>query len=157
MRFKKKKCGFMLPHVEYLGHNISAAGLQPTKEKARASAKAPAPQDVTQLRAFLGLVNYYGKFLRLLSSQLAPLYRLLGKNTKWCWGKEQRHAFQTAKSQLTSSCLLVHFDPQKEVILSCDTSPYGVGAVLSHHTDDGEKPIASPHALSLLQKRSTPT
>ena len=63
MRLKQKKCGFMLPNVEYLGHNISATGLQPTKEKTRAIAEAPAPQDVTQLRAFLGLVNYSGKFL----------------------------------------------------------------------------------------------
>ena len=82
MRLKQKKCGFMLPNVEYLGHNISATGLQLTKEKTRAIAEAPAPQDVTQLRAFLGLVNYSGKFLRQLSSQLAPLYRLLEKNTK---------------------------------------------------------------------------
>lgn len=154
MRLKIKKCAFMLPAVEYLGHSISAAGLQPTKEKVRAIADAPTPHDITQLRAFLGLLNYYGKFLQNLSSMLAPLYKLLEKNRKWIWGKEQQQAFQEAKSKLTSSCLLVHFDQQKEVILSCDASPYGVGAVLSHLTDEGEKPIAyASRSLSVAERK----
>ena len=57
--------------------------------------------------------------------------------------------------QLTSSCLLVHFDPQKQVILSCDASPYGVGAVLSHQMDDGsEKPVAfASRSLSPAEKK----
>ena len=51
--------------------------------------------------------------------------------------------FQEAKSLLTSPRLLVHFDPDHALLLACDTSPYGVGAVLSHHMDDGtDKPIA---------------
>ena len=61
----------------YLGHRISADGLQPTKEKMRAISEAPAPLNFTQLRSFLGVVNYYSKFLPNLSTMLAPLYRLL--------------------------------------------------------------------------------
>ena len=79
LRLKKAKCSFLQPSVEYLGHNISADGLRPTQEKVRAIADAPAPRNVTQLRSFLGLVNYYGKFLPNLSSTLAPLHRLLQK------------------------------------------------------------------------------
>lgn len=143
LRLKKAKCSFMQPSVEYLGHNISADGLRTTQEKVRAIADAPAPRNVTQLRSFLGLVNYYGKFLSNLSSTLAPLHRLLQKKTPWTWGPEQQKAFQEAKSQLTSPCLLVHFDPDRELLLACDASPYGVGAVLSHRMVDGsEKPIA---------------
>ena len=114
----------MLPSVEYLGHTISADGLRPSQKKVRAIMQAPKPHNVSQLRAFLGLVNYYGKFLSQLSSTLAPLYRLLEKQNKWNWGPAQDRAFQAAKSQLTSSCLLVHYDPQKEIVLSCDASPY---------------------------------
>lgn len=98
----------MLESVEYLGHNISAEGLRPTKEKVRAITDAPPPKDVSQLRAFLGLINYYGKFLPNLSSTLAPLYQLLEKQQKWVWGPQQQKAFQEAKTQLTSSHLLVH-------------------------------------------------
>ncbi len=83
LRLKKDKCTFMLPEVEYLGHKISRHGLQPTPEKVRAVADAPPPQDVTQLKSFLGLVNYYGKFLPNLSTALAPLHFLLQKQTKW--------------------------------------------------------------------------
>lgn len=143
MRLKQEKCAFLLDSVEYLGHNISAEGLRPTQEKVCAITGAPPPENISQLRAFLGLINYYGKFLPQLSNTLAPLYRLLEKQTKWSWGSAEEETFRTAKQQLTSSCLLVHYDPDKPLILACDASPYGVGAVLSHGMPDGsEKPIA---------------
>ena len=155
LRLKRDKCTFMLPSVEYLGHTISAEGLQPTTEKVRAIVDAPAPQIVSQLRSFLGWVNYYGKFLPKLSSTLAPLYRLLEKQVKWIWGADQDMAFQAAKMQLTSQCLLVHYDPQKELLLSCDASPYSIGAVLSHQMEDGsERPVAfASRSLSPAEKK----
>ena len=63
IRLKKEKCCFMLPSVEYLGHKISSQGLQPSQEKIRAIPRAPTPSNLTQLKSFLGLVNYYSKFL----------------------------------------------------------------------------------------------
>ena len=101
------------------------------------------------------MVNYYAKFLPNLSSTLAPLYGLLEKKASWSWGKEQEAAFKTAKTQLTSSCLLVHYDPQKPLVLSCDASPYGVGAVLSHRMEDGsEQPIAfASRSLAPAEKK----
>ena len=94
--------------VEYLGFRISAAGLQPTDEKVRAIQNAPAPEDVSQLKSFLGHVNYYGKFLPDLSLILAPLYSLLQKEMKWTWGVQQK-AFADVKAMMTSvhdGCLL---------------------------------------------------
>ena len=143
VRLRRDKCRFMLPSVEYLGHKISEKGLQPTDNKVLAIKEAPTPKDVSQLKSFLGLVNYYGKFLNNLSSTLSPLYRLLQAKTKWSWGSEQEESFRKVKSMLTSDCLLIHYDPDKELLLACDASPYGVGAVLSHKLEDGqEKPIA---------------
>ena len=99
--------------------------------------------NISQLKSFLGLINYYGKFLPNLSNTLAPLYKLLQKNTAWQWGPEQQKAFQTAKKSLTSDCLLVHFGPSKGLLLACDASPYGIGAVLSHQMENRqERPIA---------------
>ena len=89
MRLKESKCRFMLPSVEYLGHHISADGIRPTEEKRRAIVNAPSPQDTTQLKSFLGLVTYYGKFLPHLADVLAPLYKLLSKHHPWHWGLEQ--------------------------------------------------------------------
>jgi hypothetical protein len=92
-----------LPSVEYLGHSIAADGLRPKNEKVRAITEKPAPKNMTQLQAFLGLINYYGKFIKNLSTLLAPLYKLLEKRTHWTWGQGQQTAFETAKAQLTSS------------------------------------------------------
>ena len=83
IRLKREKCEFMLPQVEYLGHRISASGLQPTLEKVRAITAAPTPADVSQLKSYLGLLNYYSKFLPNLATELAPLYELLQKHKRW--------------------------------------------------------------------------
>ena len=94
MKLKSEKCSFLLKEVEYLGHKISAQGLQPSMEKVRAIMEAPQPVNVvTQLKSFLGIQNYYGKFLPNLSTYLAPLYGLLKKNSRWMWGPEQKEAF----------------------------------------------------------------
>ena len=64
----RTKCSFMLSKVEYLGHMIDENGLHPTEEKVKAIKEAPSPKNVTELRAFLGIINYYGKFLPNLST-----------------------------------------------------------------------------------------
>ena len=82
LRVRRSKCAFLVPSVEYLGHKISEKGLEPLQDKVEAIMDTPPPRDVAQLRSFLGLINYYGKFLPNLSSTLAPLYRLLQAKTK---------------------------------------------------------------------------
>ena len=78
----------------------------------------------------MGLLIYYGKFIPNLVTVLAPLYRLLQKDTKWIWGKDQQEAFERAKDILQSSTLLVHYDSKRQLVLTCDASPFGIGAVL---------------------------
>lgn len=142
VKLKREKCAFLLPEVAYLGHVISADGLHTSEEKVRGIVEAPAPRNVAELRSFLGLVNYYGKFLPDLATTLSPLYTLLQKQKKWTWGPDQKKAFSHVKDMLKSSRVLVHFDDQLPLILSCDASPYGVGAVLSHQMPDGsERPV----------------
>ena len=112
--------------------------------------------DVSQLKSFLGLINYYGKFLPNLSTVLFPLYSLLQEQTKWTWNDVQQKSFDKVKSLLASDCVLVHYDPSKEVIVACDASPYEVGAVFSHREADGqEKPIAfASRSLAVAEKYS---
>ena len=97
IRLKRNKCAFMLPAVEYLGHRISAQGLQPTQKKIQAIHNAPAPTNVGQLKSYLGLLNYYCKFLPNLSCTLVPLYRLLQNHTKWHWGRRNRKLSKNLK------------------------------------------------------------
>ena len=128
LRLRKDKCKFMSLSVVYLGHRIDAQGLHPTSEKVAAIQQDPTPQNSTELRAYLGLLNYYcnSKFMLNLSAKLAPLYKLLQKNTPWYWGTHESRAFKQTKQLLLSSQLLVHFDLNKELILYCDASAYGI-------------------------------
>ena len=88
-------------------------------------------------------MNYYGKFIPQLSTIKGPLNRLLNKDVQWSWGTAQRNAFQVLKQQLMSAEVLVHFNQELPLILSCDASLYGVGAVLAHRMNDGtELPVA---------------
>ena len=138
-RLKRGKCFFMLRSVEYLGHRISEKGLHPTTKKVHAIQQAPPPSNQAQLKSFVGLINYYSKFLPNLSH---TLYRLLQVKVPWQWEEEQQKAFEAAKKQLTIEQVLVHYDPCKPIVLAYDASPYGLGAVLSHQLEDGvEKPI----------------
>ena len=131
----------MAPEVIYLGHQINREGLHTTEDKVQAITDMPQPTNVSKLRAFLGLVNFYGKF-KDLSTVLAPLYRLLRKGAQWRWQSKEEKAFESAKSLLKSPKLLVHYNIKKELILTCDASQYGLGAVLSHKMEDGtECPI----------------
>ena len=143
LRVKKDKCHFMQPSVEYLGHMVDAAGIRPLPSKLEAIVNAPAPVNVQQLRAFLGLLNYYSKFVANLSTVLNPLNRLLGQNVKWKWTAECDHAFTSAKEKLVSSTVLAHYDTTLPIKLAADASAYGVGAVISHvYCDGSEKPVA---------------
>ena len=90
-----------------------------------------------------------------LATSLAPLYKLLQKNQKWRWNTEQEKAYKEAKQLLTTSKILMHFDSDKPLILACDASPYGIGAVLSHVVDGNkEKPIAyASRSLSTAERK----
>ena len=147
LTLKKAKCSFFLDSVEYLGHIISKDGLHTSESKVKAVLEAPSPKNVPELRSFLGLVNYYGKFLPDLASVLAALLQ----KKKWKWGAKQQQAFDHVKNLLNSSRVRV----QLPLVLSCDASPYGVGAVLSHVMANGdERPICyTSRTLSETEKK----
>ncbi|KAL7854700.1 hypothetical protein SRHO_G00168900 [Serrasalmus rhombeus] len=143
LRVRKSKCEFFQPSVEYLGHVIDSQGLHKAPSKVKAIMEAPAPQNVSQLRSYLGLLNYYGRFVSNLASLLKPLHQLLCQDKAWKWTDKCAQAFAKTKRALLKSEVLTHFDPALPLQLACDASPYGVGAVISHIMPDGkEKPIA---------------
>ena len=143
IRINEKKCQFMKKEVEYLGYLINKEGLKPVPRKMEAITEAQTPQNTTQLRAYLGMLNYYSKFLKNMSSLLGPMHALLKKNARWMWMRECQKSFEDSKSRLLSADLLVHFDTEKKIILTCDASQYGIGAVMAHIMEDGsEIPIS---------------
>ena len=142
IKLRNDKCVFLGSSVTYLGHQIDAEGLHPIAEKVEALHEFPSPQNVAALKSYLGLLSYYSHFLPNLSTTLAPLYLLLKDGVRWQWTSDQAAAFEESKKLLQKSSLLVHFDPTLKIILACDASAYGIGAVLSHRMPDGsEKPV----------------
>uniref|UniRef100_A0A914VKS3 RNA-directed DNA polymerase n=1 Tax=Plectus sambesii TaxID=2011161 RepID=A0A914VKS3_9BILA len=153
-RVRREKCEWAQESIEYLGFRIDASGRHTSEKKTKAIAEMPAPQNLSQLRSVLGLINHYARFLPSLSSRLAPLHRLLkkednGKFTPFEWTPECELTFTEVKKDLTSPLMLMHYDPQLPIILAADASSVGVGAVISHRLPDGrEIPVA--HASKTL-------
>ncbi|XP_037503417.1 uncharacterized protein K02A2.6-like [Rhipicephalus sanguineus] len=141
VRLHKEKCKFRQAEVTFLGHRIDAKGLRPKDESIKAVREAPRAHLVSELKAFLGLVNYYGKFLPSLATVLAPLYALLAKGAKWQCEKEHKESFRKVKEAMEDSQFLAHFDPEMPLRLECDASPVGIGAVLSHRVNGVAYPI----------------
>ena len=145
LRVKRNKCEFFKESLEYLGHIINKDGLHTSPKKVEAVVNAPPPENTSQLRSFLGMINYYGKFLPNLSTTLYPLNRLLTKTNekKWTWSSDCQESFIRAKELIASTQVLTHYDLSLPVVLAADASAYGIGAVISHIMPSGEeRPIA---------------
>ena len=143
IRAKRAKCAFMSSSVEYLGHRVDATGLHTTKSKVEAVQEAPQPSSVPELRSFLGLVHYYGKFMPNLATLLNPLNLLLKDGAEWVWTEECSQAVKEAKQLLSSAPVLAHYDPALPIKMAGDASAYGIGAVISHvYSDGSERPIS---------------
>jgi hypothetical protein len=118
---------------------IDSNGLHPTPSKIQAISHAPEPKNVSELRSFLGILQYYARFIPNLSMILKPLHDLLHNDVQWKWSPECQAAFTEARQALVSAKVLTHYDVNKPLQLATDASPYGMGAVLSHTMDNGEE------------------
>lgn len=156
LKLRQEKCLFLQESLDFLGYRLSAKGIQPQDAKTKAIQDAPTPQSVDDLRSFLGLVNYYSKFIDNTATLFAPLYKLLTKNCPWIWTEKEDNAFKAAKQTLLQSPLLVHFDPEKQLFLACDASPVGLGAVISHRVNGIEQPIAFASRTLSIAERNYP-
>jgi len=131
LRLNPSKCTFLLQRVSFLGHILSASGVEVDPEKIAAMVNYPQPNTKKQLRSFLGLCNYYHPFIHGFSVTAAPLYGLLAKsNPTWNWGAAHETAFQALKEVLTRAPILQQPDYLRPFIIVSDASRLGVGAML---------------------------
>ena len=115
LRLKMEKCKFMKPSVEYLGYRVDMHGLHAIEKKVEAIKNTPAPENQQQLRSFLGMVNYYAKFVSNYSTVVHPLNELLRHNVKWRWTKKRkRRVLRTVKNKLSAAPVLTHFCTDKD-------------------------------------------
>ena len=132
-----RKCNFFKSKVDYLGHVISAEGLKPQQNKVEVIQNMPVPATVKELQSFLGMTNYYRKFVRNYAEIAAPLTKLTAGMTdgkknknKITWNDEANQAFQFLKQELTQKVLLKFPDFSKPFYLTTDASQHAIGGVL---------------------------
>ena len=143
LTLNRDKCVFSQRQVSFLGQVIDNTGIRPDPDKVKAIRSVPVPNNVGDVRRFLGSVNQLTKFIPNLADVTKPLRDLLVKNNQWVWGEPQQRAFNQIKELLTTSPVLALFDPNLETIVSSDASSYGLGAVLLQRQPEGElKPVA---------------
>ena len=153
IRLNWNKCVFAYHQVTYLGYVISQEGKRTDPEKVKAITNYPEPGNVSELKAFLGLCNFYGNFIPNMATTASPLYALLRKNATWNFDREERSAFQNVKDLILNAPCLAHYDPSKPLILATDAGPVGVAAILSQMADGQERPVAfASRSLSSSEK-----
>lgn len=127
---KLSKCSFGLLEVDYLGHTVSGHCVAMDKTKVQVVLVWPRPQNVKQLRGFLGLTGYYRSFIKAYAHIALPLTNLLQKDS-FCWTPQTDTTFQQLKQAITSAPVLALPNFQQPFIVETNSSGTGIGAVLS--------------------------
>jgi len=140
---KPKKCKWKVREVEFLGVVISPRGVEMQKEKIEKVLNWPAPRNVKEVQKFLGLANYYRRFIKDFARLAAPLHVLVRKEQKWKWEGKQKEAFKRLKAVFTTEPVLAIPDINREMRVETDASDYAMGGVLSTKCENGKwRPVA---------------
>ena len=132
---KKSKCVFHTEELVYLGHVISKIGIKMDSEKTKPISEYPAPTSVRELRSFLGMTNYYRKFVHQYSELSKPLTDLTKKGKKFVWDNKAESAFKELKRAIMSDAMLRHPVLDKAFVLYTDASDFAIAAVLMQEED----------------------
>jgi cleavage and polyadenylation specificity factor subunit 1 len=141
------KCVFSAPEVTFLGYKVSAEGSRPLQERVAHLQDCPHPHTASQLRRFLGMINFYRRFLPHAAATQAPLHAALsGPKMKGShpitWTPDLHRAFEECKANLSRATLLAHPDPSAPLALVTDASTSAMGAVLQQRVDNAWQPLA---------------
>lgn len=137
LKLNGEKCQFGMKELTFMGHRLSRAGVTATDEKVAAVLNAREPRTVSEVRSFLGLVTFLGRFIPDLSTVSAPLRDLTKSGVAWRWESPEISAFNELKRRLASKHVLAYFSQTAETQLVVDASPVGLGAVLLQRQSTG--------------------
>jgi len=133
---KPEKCKWKVREVEFLGVIIGPKGVEIQKEKVEGVLNWPVPKNVKEVQKFLGLANYYRRFIKDFARIAALLHVLVRKEQKWKWEKKQKEAFEKLKAGFTTEPVLAILDIDREMRVEADASDYVTGGVLSTKCED---------------------
>jgi len=143
LRINPEKCVFAQPTVEFLGHKVTATGVAPLSKHVEAVQSFPPPSTIQQLQRFLGLLNFYRRFLPGIAKVLKPLTDSLAGNPRHLqWTEHHQQAFEAAKAALAAAVPLSH--PAREAVLALytDASSTHIGGVLQQKVGQVQQPLA---------------
>lgn len=139
----KEKCAFFTDRVDYLGHTITPEGISVDAQKVAVIKNWEPPQDVQQVQSFMGMANYYRRFIDGFADMAAPITDLLkGKPEKINWTPHCQSAFERIKNALSTAPVLISADPHRPYVVHTDASLVAIGAVLMQDLGNGLQPIA---------------
>jgi len=140
---KPEKCKWKVREVEFLGVVISPKGMEMQKKKVERVLNWPAPRNIKEVQKFLGLANYYRRFIKNFARIAALLHVLVRKEQKWKWEKEQEEVFKRLKTVFTTEPILAILDIDREMRVEADASDYATEEVLSTKCEDRKwRPVA---------------
>jgi transposase InsO family protein len=135
---KVSKCEFARSKVEFLGHVVSAKGLETAEDKVAKIKNWPTPKNVSEVRSFLGLTSYYRRFVRNYAKIAAPLQELTRKDIPFVWTEKRQAAFEQLKEKMCTAPVLRIPDVTKPFRVVTDASDYAIGAVLEQQDENGK-------------------
>jgi len=134
---KLSKCEFHRSRISFLGYIIADDGISMDPLKVDAIKSWPTPKSVLDIQVFLGLANFYRRFIKGFSKIIAPITRLLKKDVQFGWDKSANNAFKTLKDAFISAPILRHFDFSRPAIVEADASDFADGGMLAQRDDNG--------------------
>ncbi len=142
LKLKPSKCHLFRPEVTFLGHVVSGEGIRPDPNNVDKILGWPVPKTVTDVRAFLGMGNYYRRFLQGFSQLVKPLVELTKRDHPFQWTHECQAAFEELKARLTGTEVMAYPQAECAFILDTDASEHSIGAVLSQVQEGRERVVA---------------
>jgi len=140
---KPEKCIWKVRKIGFLGVVIGPNGIEMKKKKVDGVLSWPEPKNIKDIRKFLGLANYYRRFIKDFAQIARPINMLTRKNVRWQWENKQQQVFDELKEIFTTRLVLAAPDLDKEFRVEAGTSNYITGGVLSmKHSDDLWRPVA---------------
>ncbi len=143
LKLKPTKCSLCRQEVNFLGHIVSADGVATDPAKTEKVETWPIPTSRREVQQFVGLANYYRRFIKNFAEIANPLHKLTEKTMQFKWTPQCQEAFDQLKRQLTTAPVLAFPDYTCPFTLDTDASDVGIGAVLSQSDDKGKERVVA--------------
>ena len=151
LKLRPPKCSFFRKKVRYLGHTVTREGVAVDPDKVAKVMNWPTPTSAREVQQFLGLANYYRRFIQNFATKARPLHHLTEKSVHFEWTSECQEAFDALHTQLVSTPVLAYPDFTRPFLLDTDASDGGIGAVLSQQDDAGLEHVVAYGSRSLTK------